>query len=490
MKMVFSSELPPERLIFADSVILKENPNFFHHLLQLNATSVCIYTAAEPDFYALQDALRCGINDCLLYPFSQQALSDALIRLQMQRELTDRRVPSESNAASRYLFWRTDVRKLASTHMTIAQVNKEYGTHFSEGLFRALFIELNCPGHEKDVIDNIELQDFMVRFSNQIMKPETFDMLYNRHANGISVLLNFSVGKRGLISQLIDRLFFCLRQEFTPRKIEVTMSIGRIYSEFSKLAEVKQEILDVRWARHRIGSGKIISADVLNENELLPEKRRELEELRAMTLHYFELLDQERAKQYIDKFYDNFASILPIREIRTFSRFLLDFLFRTYAVDLEPYGDQDNLRHSYIARESTASTVEDLRKTTTDSLLDLMDKIELVIQRQYSRPVRDCIAMIASRHCGNISLTEMAEMTHLSPQYLSTLFHEETGQTISAYIQAQKLKLAQNLLMNSTKNISEIAAYLDFNDAHYFSNFFKRNMSITPTAYLKLKQRK
>ena len=303
-------------------------------------------------------------------------------------------------------------------------------------------------------------------------------------------MLNFSVGKRGLISQLIDRLFFCLRQEFTPRKIEVTMSIGRIYSEFSKLAEVKQEILDVRWARHRIGSGKIISADVLNENELLPEKRRELEELRAMTLHYFELLDQERAKQYIDKFYDNFASILPIREIRTFSRFLLDFLFRTYAVDLEPYGDQDNLRHSYIARESTASTVEDLRKTTTDSLLDLMDKIELVIQRQYSRPVRDCIAMIASRHCGNISLTEMAEMTHLSPQYLSTLFHEETGQTISAYIQAQKLKLAQNLLMNSTKNISEIAAYLDFNDAHYFSNFFKRNMSITPTAYRKLKQRK
>lgn len=149
-----------------------------------------------------------------------------------------------------------------------------------------------------------------------------------------------------------------------------------------------------------------------------------------------------------------------------------------------------NLRHSYIARESTASTVEDLRKTTTDSLLDLMDKIELVIQRQYSRPVRDCIAMIASRHCGNISLTEMAEMTHLSPQYLSTLFHEETGQTISAYIQAQKLKLAQNLLMNSTKNISEIAAYLDFNDAHYFSNFFKKNMSITPTAYRKLKQRK
>lgn len=490
MKAVFSSEFPPVRLIFADSVILGENPNFLHHLLRLSAASACLYVALEPDFFALQNALRCGVNDCLLYPFSQQTLSDTLARLQRQRELTDRRVPSEANEASRYLFWRTDVRKLASTHMSMAQVNKEYGTHFSEGLFRALFIELSSPGHENDVVDNTELQDIIIRSSSQIMQPETFDVLYNRHANGISVLLNYSVGKRGLISRLIDRLFFSLRQEFASRKIEVTMSIGRIYSEFSKLAEVKQEILDVRWARHRIGSGGIISADVLNENELLPEKRRELEELRALILHYFELLDQKRAKQYIDKFYDNFASVLPIREIRTFSRFLLDFLFQTYAADLEPYGAPENLRHSYIARESTATTVETLRKITTDSLLDLMEKIELVVRRQYSRPVRDCIALIASRHCSGVCLTDLAEMTHLSPQYLSTLFHKETGQTISAYIQAQKLKLAQNLLANSTKNIAEIAAYLNFSDAHYFSNFFKKHMSITPTAYRNIKRNK
>lgn len=488
MKAVFSPELPPARLILADAPVLKENPNFFHHLLRLSSASACIYIASEPSFEALQHALRCGVSDCLQYPFAPQALADALARLREQRELRDRLVPTEANEASRYLFWRTDVRKLASTHMTMAQVNREYGTRFAPGLFRALFIELSCAGGEDRIIDNVALQDTIIRNCSGIMQSEAFDILYNRHANGVSALLNFSVGKRGLFSQLIDRLFFCLRQEFGARGIEVTMSIGKIYSEFSKLAEVKQEILDVRWARRKIGSGGIISAEILNETALTPEKRRELDELRALILHFFELLDQKRARQYIDKFYDHFAAILPIREIRTFSRFLLDFLFQTYAAELEAYGNPENLRHSYIARESTASTVEMLRRITTDSLIDLMEKIELVVHRQYSQPVRDCIALIASRQGSGIRLSDMTELTQLSPQYLSSLFHKETGQTISAYIQSQKLKLAQNMLEHSSRNITEIAAALEFTDAHYFSNFFKRHMSVTPTQYRRLKQ--
>ncbi len=490
MEAIFPPDITPPRLIFVDDTILQENQNFIHKLEHIGAASDCIYVTEKPDFYMLQFALRCGVVDCFLYPLSFQAFSDALSRIYRIHFPGENRIPSESNEASRYLFWRNDIRRLNTTHLSMSQVNKEYGTRFAEGLFRALFIELNAPGREEEIIDNAELQEKILYVSSQILLTDCFDILYNRHTNGISILLNYSVGKRGHIARLIDQVFFGLRQELNLKGIEVTMAIGRVYSEFYKLAEAKQEILDARWAKRQMGSGRIINAEDINEKELLPEQKHQLDNLRMLIIHYFELLDLIRAKQYIDQFYNTFSNVLPVREMRTFSRFLLNFLFQTYNAEIAPYGNPENLRHSYIARESSAATIEDLQKVATDNILDLMEKIEMVVRRQYSQAIRDCMAFISSRHCGNIRLEELAALVRLSPQYLSSLFHKETGQTISAYIKDQKLKIAQNMLIHSVKNIAEIAEYIGFNDAHYFSKFFKAQMQITPSAYRKLKQGK
>ena len=423
----------------------------------------------------------------MLYPFAAQELEDTLTRIQNRNFIKGQIVLPETNEASRYLFWRNDVRLIASTKMTISQANKKYGTHFSDGLFRAILIELGAPGREENIIDNEELQDQVIRSSSSILYAQCFDIIYNRHPNGISALLNFSAEKRGHIDRLIDQLFFGLKRELAPSHIDVTMSIGRIYSEFAKLAEAKQEMLDIRWSRRKIGSGRIINAEDLDEKELSPEQHHELEESRLLIIHYFELLDRVRAEQYINQFFDKFLQILPVREIRTFTAFLLDYLFQTYNSDLESYGNLENLRHGYIARMSTTSSTEELRKVTTENLLDLMEKIELVNRRQYSRPVRDCIAMIAGNHCENIRLDDLANMTQLSPQYLSSLFHKETGETLTSYIKTQKLKLAQKMLSESTKNITEIALELGFSDVHYFSKFFRKSVQMTPSEYRHLK---
>lgn len=85
-------------------------------------------------------------------------------------------------------------------------------------------------------------------------------------------------------------------------------------------------------------------------------------------------------------------------------------------------------------------------------------------------------------------MEELAEPVHLSPQYLSSLFYKETGQTISGYIHSQKLTPAQSMLAHSTRSIAEIAEYLGFSDPHYFSRFFKARMQITPGEYRRLKQ--
>lgn len=488
MRAIFSTETPPSRLIFTDNALLSTNPGFIHHIKQLSSRTYCFYIAEQPDFLMLRNALRAGVDDCLLLPFAPHQLQEAFDRIMKLLEPADSKIPNEPTEASRYLFWRNDVRKLAHTHMSINEANKTYNTHFAEGLFRAVFVELSSPYRAESVVDNRDFEDSIIRMSSSILQADCYDILYNRHANGVSMLLNYAVSKRGHLVRLIDQLFFGLRREFALKGIEVTMAIGRIYTDFSKLADAKQEILDARWAKRQIGSSRIINAEDIIENDYSPDLKHKMQENRALILHYFELLDHKRAIECIDSFFDTVAEKLPIRDIRTFSRFLLDFLFHTYNAELAPYGNPDNLRHNYIAKESTASTVESFHRVVVENIMDLMDKIELVTRRQYSQPIRDCMAILASKQLTDIHLEELAAKTHLSPQYLSSLFHQETGRTITAYIQEQRLKLAQSLLSQSDQSIAEISVSIGMNDPHYFSKFFKTHMKMTPLEYRRLKQ--
>lgn len=491
LKAIFSPLNPPRRLIFADFALLSAAPNFIQNLDLMGSHADCIWVTQTEDFAQLRFALRCGVCDCLLLPAGAEEIEAALQRVHDRMRHSDMRLPTESNEASRYLFWRNDVRRLSVSPMTMTQVNKQYGTRFSDGLFRAIFVELSAPGRAQLIIDNEEMQDRIIRMSSQLLHTECFDMIYNRHANGVSMLLNFSTTKRGHIARLIDQLFFGLRREFEQSDhVEVTMAIGRVYGEFAKLPEIKQEILDARWARRQIGSGHIINAEDIEQKPLSPEQKHELQNLRSLILHYFELLDCTRTRQYLEQFYASFGRILPIREMRLFTRSLTDFLFDNYASELQAYGDPENLRHSYIARENTTANVSELHKISIENVLDIMSKIDLVTRRQYSQTVRDCLAIISNRHCRDIRLVELASAVHLSPQYLSSLFHKETGQTLSEYVAAQKLSLAQKMLEHSTKNIAEISDYLGFSDAHYFSRFFKAQLHMTPSEYRRLKQAK
>lgn len=491
MQAIFTPANPPRRLIFIDYALLSASPQFILHLDHMGSHADCILTTDAADFTQLRFALRCGVCDCLLMPTGAQEIETCLQRTQDKMHRIDTNMPAESNEASRYLFWRNDVRRLSVSPMTMAQVNKQYGTRFSEGLFRALFVELSAPGCVERVIDNEDMQDRIIRMSSQLLQAECFDIIHNRHANGVSMLLNFSTTKRGHITRLIDQFFFGLRREFEQNDhVEVTMAIGRVYNEFTKLPEIKQEILDARWARKQIGSGHIINAEDIEQKPLSPEQKHEMKNLRSLILHYFELLDCTRSKQYLEQFYESFEHILPIREMRLFTRSLMDFLFENYASELQAYGNPENLRHSYIARENIAANVSELHKISIENVLDIMSKIDLVTRRQYSQTVRDCLAIISNQHCKGIRLAALAEAVHLSPQYLSSLFHRETGQTISEYIAAQKLSLAQSMLEHSTKNVAEISDYLGFSDAHYFSKFFKAQLHVTPSEYRNIKQRK
>lgn len=64
---------------------------------------------------------------------------------------------------------------------------------------------------------------------------------------------------------------------------------------------------------------------------------------------------------------------------------------------------------------------------------------------------------------------------------MSRIFKKEKGISLKEYIILEKMRTAQNLLMNTNFSIGMIGAKVGFDNFSYFSQTYKKIMGKTPT---------
>lgn len=107
-------------------------------------------------------------------------------------------------------------------------------------------------------------------------------------------------------------------------------------------------------------------------------------------------------------------------------------------------------------------------------------------RRKYSEIVTSVLSMV-EKQWGNseFSLQSAADQLYVTPQYLSRIFHRETGDTFGSYLTRKRIKEAMRLLQNQNLKMYEIAERTGYSSQHYFSNAFKRALGISPAEYRK-----
>ena len=100
-----------------------------------------------------------------------------------------------------------------------------------------------------------------------------------------------------------------------------------------------------------------------------------------------------------------------------------------------------------------------------------------------SKPVIECINYIYSHIKERITIQDLAEHTGLSCNYLSRIFKQNLGVSISDYIREQKIEKATHLLRYSDQSIVDIAAYLSFSSQSHFIQIFEGYIGLTPKKY-------
>jgi two-component system response regulator YesN len=92
-------------------------------------------------------------------------------------------------------------------------------------------------------------------------------------------------------------------------------------------------------------------------------------------------------------------------------------------------------------------------------------------------------SMIHEFYQTGIMLDEIPRKLDMTPEYLGTLFHRETGTTFSNYVKNYRISKAKELLVGTNLKLYEVAEKVGYSDPKYFSRVFKEITGQLPVEY-------
>ncbi|KHL91448.1 hypothetical protein QW71_34635 [Paenibacillus sp. IHB B 3415] len=94
---------------------------------------------------------------------------------------------------------------------------------------------------------------------------------------------------------------------------------------------------------------------------------------------------------------------------------------------------------------------------------------------------------ISANYNQHADLNTLAGMVYLTPSYLSKLFRQETGLTLTDYMIEIRIRKAKLLLKNAPDlKIHEIGSEVGYPDPAYFNKLFKKVVGVTPNEYKRI----
>ena len=119
----------------------------------------------------------------------------------------------------------------------------------------------------------------------------------------------------------------------------------------------------------------------------------------------------------------------------------------------------------------------------TQVFSEFFTKLGLLLSREDTP--RDEISIVIdyleNNYAEDLRLENLATLVHLSPSYLSRLFKQRTGKTLSAFINEIRVDNATERLRNTELELQEIAMICGFSSMSSFYRVYKQICGITPT---------
>ena len=150
-------------------------------------------------------------------------------------------------------------------------------------------------------------------------------------------------------------------------------------------------------------------------------------------------------------------------------------------IDIE---DSYRLIDLYIRECEDLGTVEEVYALRYYMILDFAERVSTAkLPTGLSLNTLKALHYISEHLYTDIRLSDVADFVGISRSTLTKSFRQDMAESLISYVNRQKIKEAQRLLLYSDLSISAIAEYLSFSSQPYFQTVFKKVTGQTPKEY-------
>ncbi len=165
---------------------------------------------------------------------------------------------------------------------------------------------------------------------------------------------------------------------------------------------------------------------------------------------------------------------------------LLDAMVQSYKLENQSFFPQLNSRNSLETILMSAKEAHtDCALNCSISILEILHRMSEALKGEKvgNYAAEEMKRYLDGRVEETVQVRELAAIIGKSESQAIRIFREAYGKTPYAYFIDLKIDLAKKLLQGSRMSIGAISERLNFADAYYFSNVFKKHTGYSPSHY-------
>ena len=143
----------------------------------------------------------------------------------------------------------------------------------------------------------------------------------------------------------------------------------------------------------------------------------------------------------------------------------------------------DNISSKMMIEIENCSSVIELESLCGTMIRKYCLLVKSHSRAEYSPIIRDVMKYIDFHYQEKLTLQSLSDQFSVSKNHLSHIFHQEVGQTLTDYINTQRIDRAILLLNTSGDSMPVIAEQCGFSDANYFTRTFRKYKNMSPLQY-------
>ncbi|OWA33343.1 DNA-binding response regulator [Saccharibacillus sp. O16] len=111
------------------------------------------------------------------------------------------------------------------------------------------------------------------------------------------------------------------------------------------------------------------------------------------------------------------------------------------------------------------------------------ETVGLLSRDNRSPVIQQVLGHIAAHYGEELSLKMLGSQYHIHPVYLGQLFHKETGETFTDYLNKYRIERAKEKLRTTSQKVQDISRSVGYWETGYFYKQFRKYVGISPMEY-------